>query len=168
MELLTIGKIVKPQGIKGEVKIQLYTDYEHGVKNLTAVYVDQIGKKEIKTVSVRFGFAYILFEGINSREEAETLRNLEVSADKEQMEINEPDLYYIEDVIGSKVFDENQNLIGTIENVEQFGAADVWSIRADGRIYSFPFLKSVVKKVLPKQKIIIIDKKAFNEVKICE
>lgn len=168
MELLTIGKIVKPQGIRGEVKVQLYTSYEHGIKNLKTVYIDEIGKKNIKTVSVRFGFAYILFEDISTCQQAEKLRNLEVSAIKDDMKIIVPDTFYISDIIGCQVFDENKNLIGIIENVEQFGAADVWSLRADGRIYTFPYIKSIVKQVYPEQKLIIIDKKEFNEAKICE
>lgn len=168
MELLTIGKIVKPQGIKGEVKIKLYTGYEHGVKNLKTVYIDQHGKKNIKTVSVRFGFAYILFDDISTCEQAEKLRNLEVSAIKDDMKINVPNTFYITDIIGSQVFDEDKKLIGVIENVEQFGAADVWSIRANGRIYSFPYIKDIVKKVYPEQKMIIINKKEFDEAKICE
>lgn len=168
MELLTIGKIVKPQGVKGEVKIQLYTEYEHGIKNLTTVYIDNIGKKNIKTVSVRFGFAYILFEGVSSREDAENLRGLEVNAPKNDMKIELPDTFYIEDIIGSQVFDENQKLMGVIENVEKYGAADVWMMRMYGRIYSFPYISSIVKEVYPEQKKIIINKKEFDVAKICE
>lgn len=168
MELLTIGKIVKPQGLKGEVKIKLYTSYDHGVKNLKTVYIDEIGKKNIKTVSVRSGFAYILFEGVSTCEQAEKLRNLEVNALKDDMKIVVPDTFYITDIIGSKVFDENNNFIGTIESVEQYGAADVWNVWADGRIYSFPYIKDIVKKVYPQQKMVIVDKKEFDEAKICE
>ena len=168
MELLTIGKIVKPQGVKGELKVQLYTSYEKGVKNLKTVYVDQIGKKNIKTVSVRFGFAYILFEGYSSRNEVENLRNLEISASKEDMKIVEDDIFYIEDVIGCEVFDENKNKIGVLEDVEQYGAADVWIIRANGRRYSIPYINSIVTKVLTEQKMVFVNKKAFDEGKVCE
>ena len=169
MELISIGKIVKPQGVKGEVKIQLFTDNFAALKQIKEVFLsNEKQARKVKTVSVRFGFAYLLFEGVEDRNLAETLRGKEISVEKEKMVITEPDSFYIEDIIGSIVYDENNKEIGVLVDIEQYGAADVWIVRSEGREYSFPYVGDIVKKVLPEQKIIIINKKRFDESKICE
>lgn len=168
MELITFGKIIKPQGVKGEVKIKLFTDNYSAISQISEVFLsNEKQARKIKTVSVRFGFAYILFEDVTDRNMAELLRGKDVSLPKEELPLAK-DTFLIDDIINSNVYDENNNIIGVLVDVEQYGAADVWVVRSEGREYSFPYVEHIVKKVLPEQQIIIVNKKSFDEAKICE
>ena len=82
MELLCVGKIVKPQGIKGEVKI-------YPLVNIPAIFNGKyeffINKKPVKTknCTYRLGFAYATFDIIPDRNTAEKFRNSLVYINKE-------------------------------------------------------------------------------------
>ena len=168
MELVTIGKIVKPQGVRGEVKVQLFSSANMGLSNLKKAYIDNMGQKAIKSIRVHDGFAYILFDGIASREQAEQMRSFEVSVEESDIAIKEENTFFINDIIDSQVVDEKNNPVGKLVDVEQYGAADVWLLEADGRIYSFPYVDTIVLSVLPKQKLVVVDKQKLDEAKICE
>ena len=161
-----IGKIVKPQGLKGEVKIQLSTNNLAVFNNLRAMYIGP-SSAEIEYLRLKDNFVIVKFKQINDIDKAELLRGKEVFVDKKDF-VLEQDNYLIEDLIDCSVYDENNNFIGKFVDVEQYGAADIWIIYADGRDYYVPFLKQIFTKVLPQQKIIIINKKAFDENKICQ
>ncbi|MGI5842066.1 MAG: ribosome maturation factor RimM [Christensenellales bacterium] len=167
MDFITIGKIVKPKGLKGEVKVKLFTNYSAAVKALKVFYVGQ--QKNImkaKTVSIRDGFAYILFENVSTIEQAELLRNSQVFAAKNNFITQDEGTFLIEDILGFQIVDENENYLGELIEVEQYGAADVWIMRGMGRTYSFPYISAIVKKVDVQNKQIVVDKKAFDEGKI--
>lgn len=168
MELVTIGKIVKPQGVKGEVKVQLFSRANMGLGNLKKAYIDNMGQKAIKSIRVHDGFAYILFDGLASREQAEQMRSLEVSVEENDIAIKEANTFFVDDIIGSQVVDQHNQPVGQLLDVEQYGAADVWILYADGRRYSFPYIDTIVLSVLPKQKLVVVDKQKLDEAKICE
>ena len=112
-------------------------------------------------------FAVIKFFGISSFEQADKLRGLMVSTNRNEFVIPK-DNFLVEDLIGSTLYDENNNEIGKLKEILQYGAADIFVVWADGREYIFPYIKEVVLKVFPEQKIIIVSKQKFDEVKICE
>ncbi len=163
---LIIGKIIKPQGIKGEVKLKILTDNPQIFLSLKDVFIDDKPKK-VLSCSVRFGFAYLMLEGITSRNDAEKLRDKEVSILKSDFVLEE-NTFLIEDILNCEVFDEKNNYIGKLVNIEKYGAADVWTIYADGRNYQIPYINKIVKNVLINEKKIIFNRKNFNEAKICE
>ena len=165
MQIL-LGKIVKPQGLKGEVKIHLSTNNLAVFNHLKKMYIGA-SSAEIETLRLNNNFLYVKFKGIDNVDKAELLRNKEVFVDKSDFILQE-DSYLIDDLIGCSVYDENNNFIGKFVDCEQYGAADIWIIYADGRDYYVPFLKSVFTKILPLQKMIFVNKKEFDSNKICQ
>jgi 16S rRNA processing protein RimM len=168
MELVALGKVAKPQGIKGEVKIQLYIDSNFDLSKVKRAYANNFGQLAVKHMRVNKGFAYVLFEGICTREQAETLRNCEISVEKQSIVFKDKTTFFVEDIVGSQIVDQNNNLVGELVDVEQYGAADVWVMRADGRNYMFPYIPKIVQKVLPNQKLIVVDANALEEARVCE
>ena len=80
MARLVIGEVLKPQGIRGEIKIKTYTDDNAAVKNFRRVF---IGGEEYKVLSFRTGesgFAFLGLRGVPDRNAAELLRGKEVEA----------------------------------------------------------------------------------------
>ena len=115
MQKLLIGRVVKPQGIKGEVKVLLLTDGFFSVKNLKEAY---IGDKLYKINSIKDAgvpCAFLGLQGICDRNAAEALRGAEVYADKSLIN-KDKNAYFIEDLIGLTVY-AGEDKIGTIQDV---------------------------------------------------
>lgn len=168
MNKISFGKIVKPHGLKGEVKVLLSTNQTQFLSTLKNVYIGEndIPVKVEKSYIVG-KFVIIKFFGISSFEQADKLRGLIVAVERKEFVLPE-DNFLVEDLIGSTIYDEKNKEVGKLIEVLQYGAADVFVVWADGREYSFPFIKEMVLKVLPQQKIIIVSRQNFDEVKICE
>lgn len=163
--MICIGRIVKPQGLKGEVKIQISTDNLAVFDNID-YFIVGISKAKIQTIRVLGEFAYVKFVGIDDVSQAEMLRGKDVFVYRKDFVLPQG-RFLIEDVIDSDIFDENNNFVGKLVDVEQYGATDVWVVYADGREYSVPYLTTIFTQVLPQQKIVKVCKKEFDANKVC-
>ena len=115
MQKLLVGRVVKPQGIKGEVKVLLLTDGFFSVKNLKEAYIgDKLYKiNTIKDAGVPC--AFLGLQGICDRNAAEALRGADVYADKSLIN-KDKNAYFIEDLIGLTLY-AGEDKIGTIQDV---------------------------------------------------
>lgn len=166
MNKLLIGKITKPQGLKGECKVLPLIDDEGVFNNLAKVTVGDTSYNVINC-DYRFGFAYITFEGINDISLAEKLRNKKIYIPRDEYILKE-DEYFVDDIIGFTIEDIKGNYIGKLIDVEQFGAADIFVITENGREYRVAFLKDIFFKVDTESQTIVADKTKYNEAKICD
>lgn len=115
MQKLLIGRVVKPQGIKGEVKVLLLTDGFFSVKNLKEAY---IGDKLYKINSIKDAgvpCAFLGLQGVTDRNAAEALRGADVYADKSLIN-KDKNAYFIEDLIGLTLY-AGEDKIGAIQDV---------------------------------------------------
>lgn len=163
---IEIGKVLKAQGIKGEMKLACFVDDATMLKTVKQVY---IGTKTYAVSHIRCdgAFCYVLLDGIADRNSAESLRNWTVYADKESVSLPK-NRYFIEDLIGCKVSTSEGELVGEVLNVLQYGAADVFVCKGDKGEVSFPFLNDLVLNVNVASKIISVDSKRFGEVAVYE
>ena len=84
-EYLQIGEIVRPQGIRGEVKLRAMTEDMSRYARLESVFLKKNGQMEEKKVlkgRSYDGFAFLQLEGVNDRDAAEALRGAEVYVDR--------------------------------------------------------------------------------------
>lgn len=168
MEKVLIAQILKPQGLNGEFKCKLYNDNASILKNVNEVYLE--GKDvPSRIVSKRFagGFMYIKLGTINSREKADLLRGFGLYARRDLLTVPE-DEFVIDEIIGSKVVDEDNNTIGELVDVQNYGATDLFIINQYKREYMIPFVDDIVIKILPAEKRIVVNRKKYDEAKICE
>lgn len=141
-----LGVIVKAQGIKGEVKVKPYTDTPDVLCRLKHIYIDG-SEYDITSGRSDKTMAYLKLKGIDDRDMAEILRNKEIYVDKIKAPKLPKDRYYIDDLLGCSVYDDAEELLGTLNNIMQNGANDVYVINgAKGEIL-VPVLKSVIKKL---------------------
>lgn len=159
-DYLQIGKIVNTHGVMGEVKIIPLTDDPTRFKKLKWVYIDKnnsLEKFNIKGVKFLKNFVIIKFEGIDDADTAAKLKELFMLVDREHAVSLPEDSFFICDIIGSKVFDESDTLLGELINVLQTGSNDVYVVKdATNREILIPALKSVVKSVSVKDGRIIV------------
>lgn len=159
MNSILIGKIVNIHGIKGEIKVYPYTDDIENLSKLKEIYLDEKLEKKyiIKSSKIQKNMLILKLDSIDSVEEAEKLRNMNLYIPK--LEVKEEDTYYIEDLISLEVIDIKNNVsIGKITYVFNNGANDVYEILTnDGKKVYFPAIKQVVKQVDIKNNKIYVE-----------
>jgi 16S rRNA processing protein RimM len=155
-----IGYILKPQGLKGEVKVESVTPYLERFNRLDRVFLQLKEKKQaysIENVRVSDRFVYLKFAEINSRDDAELLRTAEVLIEKKDLIQPAQDEYFIHDLIGCQVISENNDVIGVLSDVVQMSSNDVYVVKnGEGIEILIPATKEIVKRVNVEQKQIII------------
>ena len=155
-----IGYIVKPQGLKGEVKIDSVSPYLERFNRLDKVFLKLKENKQtysIEKVRISGRFAYIKFSEINSRNEAELLRKAEVLIEEKDLIQPGENEYFVHDLIGCQVISENNDVIGDLTDVVQITSNDVYVVQSsEGVEVLLPATKEVVKQVNIEKKQIII------------
>lgn len=146
-KFLEIGKIVSVHGLSGEVKVEAWCDSPEVLcSHKTLFFANGEKKVKVKKARVQKNMAIIKLEGINTVEDAQTLRNKILYADRESLKLPE-NTFFIADLIGMEVLDfDTGKSYGEICDVTQTGANDVYHIKAsDGKMYYIPAIADVVK-----------------------
>ncbi|MCL2540642.1 MAG: ribosome maturation factor RimM [Firmicutes bacterium] len=164
MDKLVIGHIVKPQGTKGEVKVRPLVSDPEWFNTLKYIYFEGEDKRiKVLSVSVRFGWAYIMLEGISDMTAAETLRNKHICVPKsEAPEVDEGE-YFIEDLVDMKLVTESGQFLGRIKEVNNYGAGDVVTAHTVLGEVDFLFLDDIVLDVCVATETMTVNEKKFRE-----
>lgn len=159
-QYLEIGQIVNTFGIKGMVKIKPFSEDITRFDRLEKVYVkNKIGKKiyEIEEVKYHKNMVLIKFKGIENPEDANLLRDSYLLVDRADEEPLEEGTYYIVDMIGLEVFDEDNKLLGKLEDIFNTGSNDIYVVKDEqGKQILLPAIKDVIKKVDMDNKKVIV------------
>ena len=165
MERLVIGEVLKPQGIRGELKIKTYTDLPETVKEFKTVYIDGQPYKILSFRTDGKGAAYLGLRGIPDRNAAELFRGKKIEGDRaDAPELNEG-TYYIVDLIGLSCETESGEFLGTLVEIVNL-SSDIYTIEKAGKKILFPAVKGVVKKVDIQNKKMILDKTVFDQIAV--
>ena len=166
-DLIRIGLIVKPQGIRGEVKVQPLTDDINRYKNLKEVIIDDKNYRVTSTV-IGGGTVFLSLFGVSDRNTAETFRGKYIYVTRENAIPLEEGRYFIFDIIGCNVLTDSGKEIGQVTDVFS-SRTDVFTVKCiDGRVLRFPFLKDLVTSVDVANKKIIVNGKRLLEVSCYE
>lgn len=152
-----IGVVTTAHGVKGELKVFPTTDDAKRYKKLKKLLVDtkKISKQEFKVESVKFfkQFVILKLEGINSMDDALLYKDAELFVERKDAVKCEKDEYFITDLIGIDVFNEEEIKIGVIKEVYPTGANDVYEIEMeDSKTFLLPAIKECVLDVDIKNK----------------
>ena len=146
-EFLEIGKITSTHGIKGEVRVEPWCDEPEYLKKFKVLYFDKKGEKPIKIAARPHGhMAIAKIEGVDTVEEASRLRNKVLYMKRSDAKLPEGK-YFVAELIDCRVIDaDNEDKIyGTLSDVSQTGANDVWHIKDNtGKEYLIPAIPPVV------------------------
>ena len=166
-ERLKIGVIVKPQGIKGEVKVQPFTDDINRFKNLKEVIIDDKTYKVLHSV-IGGGTVFLSLSGIADRNTAELFRGKFLFVTRENAVSLPKGRYFIVDVIGCNVITDDGEEIGEITDVTS-SRTDIFTVKClNGRIMRFPFLNDLVIDVDVEKKKVLVKSKRLLEVSCYE
>ena len=150
-ELLKVGVLSQTHGVHGEMKVYPTTDDPKRFKKLKSVLLDTgNGYKEMNISAVRFFKQYVIvkFEGYDSINDIEKYKGMGIFVTRENAVKLDEDEYFIADLIGLTVVDEDDVKIGTLNDVMITGANDVYVIeRINGEELLLPAIKQCILKV---------------------
>lgn len=161
LEYLIIGQLINTHGVKGELKATALTDDPQRFKKLKWVYIDRNGNLEKHNIdNIKFfkQFVILKFKDIDTIEEAEKLKGLYLKIDRANAVKLPKDSFFISDIIGLQVYDENNTQLGVLKDVIQTGSNDVYVVSdQENKEILIPALKSVVREVsIDKGRISVI------------
>ncbi|MBP2056962.1 16S rRNA processing protein RimM [Lactobacillus colini] len=152
-EYFEVGKILTTHGLKGEVKVNVTTDFpEERFSEGSRLFVELNGDmKELTVESARRQkqFYLVFFEGILDIDSAEKICQHELYvADEDRQDLPEGS-YYFKDIIGCPVYDHDSGeKLGILNAIETPGANDIWEIKPNkGKSFWIPNITSVVNKI---------------------
>lgn len=157
-----IGKIVNTQGIKGEVRVVPSTDDITRFELLDSVLImrrGQLEKKEIENVRYHKQFVLLKLKGIDDMTTAEGYKNCEVQIPAEEALPCGEDEYYIRDLYGMSVYNEEGALIGALSDVLFTGANDVYVIQpvdSEKKDILLPAIKQCILEVSVEEKKMVV------------
>ena len=151
-QYITVGRIISPWGVRGQVKVEPLTDDIERFKNLKEVFYEQencLEKLVIKEVIfLKKAFVVLKFEGVDDAKEAEKFRNKYIMVHRKDAVKLPEGRYFICDIIGLKVYTVDDEYLGEIINVIQTGANDVYVINnKENKEILIPAIKEVVKNI---------------------
>jgi 16S rRNA processing protein RimM len=158
---MAVGMITSAHGLRGEVKMELHTDFPERFAPDVEVYLgDELEKVTISAARPHQGQMLVQFQGIEDRTAAEELRGLWVFiADEDAAELEE-DTYFVHDIIGLSVQTTSGQLLGTVSEVLFTGANDVYVVQtADEprREILLPAIDEVIKQVNLDEGILTVE-----------
>jgi 16S rRNA processing protein RimM len=157
-DLLQVGVITSPHGLKGEVKVFPTTDDVQRFKKLKEVILDT-GKESIKLeiIGVKFfkNLVILKFKGLDDINEVEQYRQKSLLIRREQSAPLKEGEYFITDLIGLQVFTEDGKEFGVLADVMQTGANDVYIIKTlEAKEVLIPAIKDCVLNIdIKKQRM---------------
>lgn len=143
---LTVGFLRRPHGVRGEIVMDLHTDFPERLKRGRKLLVSEDHTPlSIQSVREHQNGVLIKFGGIDTPEDAGKFRNQWVYVKASDVPPLPEGKLYQHELFGFKVVDENENLLGELVEIIETGANDVYVVKDDsGRELLLPAIPSVI------------------------
>lgn len=131
---LLLGEVLRPHGVRGELRIRLLTGHPERINQLEQVYLgsgidaDDVRPFYVEHMRMNPPYGLLKLKGINDRNEADVLRALFVMIDFENAVPLEEGEFYLFQVIGLTVRQEDGTTLGTLVDVLETSANDVYIV----------------------------------------
>ena len=160
LTVFRIGQIVNTQGLKGEVRVYPFTDDIYRFDDLEEFYLgkDLETKWEVERVRYKGNMVIMKIKGVDSVEMAERLKTKNLYVSRENSVDLDEDEFLIADLIGLDVFTVAGEKVGTLKDVLQYSANDVYVVKGDNdKEYLIPSTLKFVPEINIEEKKMIID-----------
>jgi 16S rRNA processing protein RimM len=147
-DLVVVGRIGRPQGIKGEVTVEVRTDAPDERFAPGATLLTQTGSLTVERSRDHSGKLVVLFEGVADRSAAELLRGTILQVDARTLPpLEDEDEYYDSQLVGLAVQLSDGTAVGTVADVLHLPHGEVLAITRGERELLVPFVKAMVPTV---------------------
>ncbi len=161
MDLIAIGKVSKPIGTRGEVKILPLTQDKQRFVNLTAVRLgnDSANAEFKKIIGVRIDNKQVVitFNGVETIEEAEKIKDQYLFVKEEDIVKLQNGTYFLDDIVGCEVVTEEQIVVGKVTDLFSLPMNDLWIVKKGMKEILIPAVKAIIRQVDIKNKRITIN-----------
>jgi 16S rRNA processing protein RimM len=159
--LIVIGRVSRPHGVKGEIRIEYFNPEDPGLfSRYEMLYIqgDQESPQSYRPIKVRLHKQFILaqLEGIRNKEEAERLSGSLVLVDPARLPSLEEDEYYWHEILGMRVVTEQGSEVGEVIQILQTGSNDVYVVRKGNKEYLIPAIKEVIIAIERETRTMVI------------
>lgn len=152
-EKIRVGRIVKGFGIKGEVKVKIFTDFpEKRFKSKKILYIERdAGFLDVTIESVRYHqeHALVKFIGYPDLTSVEPLAQSDVYVDKSSIDTKEAVHYF--QLMNMEVYDDSDKLIGIVSDVMETPAHAILRIKTEAKDVLIPYVDAFILKVDTKK-----------------
>lgn len=162
-QMISVGKILKTHGIKGELKVLPLTDDPDKRFQPGSTFYIKTNEEKLTEYTIEKSKPYkkntilLKFLNVDSIDDAENLSGTYLTIPEKEIAPLEEGRFYIFQIVGLRVYEENGEYLGKIIEVQQTGSNDVYIIKKDsGKELLIPALKEVVKKVDLDNKTMIV------------
>jgi len=147
--LLSIGRILRPHGLHGEVKAELLSTVANRFRTLEEVILElRTGERIACTIEyVRECGDILKFLKIDDRNAAEKLKGAYITVTRDNAAPLDSDSYYIFDLVGLEVFTADNEKIGRVRRVEEYPAHDVIVVEKNDEILMVPAVREYIQEV---------------------
>ena len=159
--LIMVGRIVRPHGIRGDVKVVPLTDWPERFKTFRLLYLEKSDETsdwiKVEQAKVQQNHIILKLSGIDSRNKAEVLKDVGLYVREQDLPSLPEGHYYIHDLVGMHVRTVNGKDVGSIVNVIQTSAQDIYVVDTGGKEILIPAVKMFVKHIDSKKREVLID-----------
>lgn len=160
-QLISIARIARPQGVRGEVIADILTDFPDRFAELTEVALLRDGRVlgifELEQHRFHKGRVLLKFAGYDDADSAEGLRGASVVIDREELIELEEDEYYLFDLEGCEVVTIDGQSLGMVVRVNDYGAAPVLMVKNQTREFLIPLTRDICPDVDIDHKKIVVN-----------
>ena len=146
MKRIALAAVAGAHGIKGELRLKLFTESVENLKRYESVFVAGVERK-LQSVRAGSSGAIARLSGIADRSAAEALRGSVIEVDRSALPALEPGEYYHADLIGLACCDRDGRELGRVLGIENYGAGDLLEVEAtDGKHSLIPFRPGIAEQ----------------------
>ncbi len=159
MELIAVGRILRPQGRHGEVRVEALTDEPGRLAELSECYLvpPEAGEpRRIETVRFQGPVPVLKLAGSDCIGEAEALAGRQVAIPRGAARPLPADRFYAFDLIGCAVRTPEGRVLGAIGDVAAGPAHDFWVVRAGEREWLLPAVSAIVERVDLRDRLVVV------------
>jgi 16S rRNA processing protein RimM len=139
LKRIALAAVAGAHGVKGELRLKLFTDSAENLKRYDTVQIDGVERKLVSVRPAPFG-AVVRLSGVDDRTAAESLRGSLIDVDRSALPPLEDGEYYHADLIGLSCVDRDGREVGMVAAVENYGAGDLLEVQTgDGKLSLIPF-----------------------------
>lgn len=165
---LLMGRILGPHGISGELKVKIYSGDSSNLCNGKKIFLNHKKNNDFMVFNIRqvrgsLKKVILSLKKVDDREHASALTGMDIWMAKKDLRHPDKDEFYWHQLIGMTVMTSEGNIIGTLEQIIETGANDVYVVKQGRDEYLIPALKDVVESVDLNKGILVVNMMSGTE-----
>jgi 16S rRNA processing protein RimM len=161
VELITVARILRPQGRRGEVLAELLTDFPERFAELDTVQGIRpeggVCALQLEQAWLHKGRVVLKFAGCETIEQAEALRGVRLAVSRAQLVELPEHSYYDFDLMDCQVTTSDGRRLGRVAAVQHYGAAPLLAVRDQEREYLIPLAQEICTEIDIARKRIVVE-----------